>query len=94
MALVLGAVYPDVFAAVGVHSGPPYRSATNSRTALAAMHGRGVEPDYLEVVDTGDLSPVARVDGEALLAVAARVGPTRLIDNTILSTNGKGGTRA
>jgi pantoate--beta-alanine ligase len=62
--------------------------------ALAAMRSRGVEPDYLEVVDSGDLSPVARVDGEALLAVAARVGPTRLIDNTILSTNGKGGTRA
>ena len=61
--------------------------------ALAAMHGHGVEPDYLEVVDSDDLSPVARVDGEALLAVAARVGPTRLIDNTILSTNGKGGTR-
>jgi pantoate--beta-alanine ligase len=62
--------------------------------ALAAMHGRGVEPDYLEVVSIDDLSPVARVDGQALLAVAARVGPTRLIDNTILSTNGKGGTRA
>jgi pantoate--beta-alanine ligase len=62
--------------------------------ALAAMQGRGVEPDYLEVVSTDDLSPVARVDGQALLAVAARVGPTRLIDNTILSPNGKGGTRA
>jgi pantoate--beta-alanine ligase len=62
--------------------------------ALAAMHGRGVEPDYLEVVSIDDLSPVTRVDGQALLAVAARVGPTRLIDNTILSTNGKGGTRA
>src|ERR687887_111666 len=60
-------------------------------TALKAMHARGVEPDYLELVSTDDLSPIARVDGEALLAVAARVGPTRLIDNTILSTNGKGG---
>jgi pantoate--beta-alanine ligase len=59
--------------------------------ALAAMHGRGVEPEYLEVVSTDDLSPVDRVDGQALLAVAARVGPTRLIDNTILSANGKPG---
>jgi pantoate--beta-alanine ligase len=59
--------------------------------ALAAMHGRGVEPEYLEVVSTDDLSPVAHVDGQALLAVAARVGPTRLIDNTILSANGKPG---
>jgi pantoate--beta-alanine ligase len=60
-------------------------------TALQAMHDHGVEPDYLELVSTDDLSPVARVDGQALLAVAARVGPTRLIDNTILSANGKPG---
>jgi pantoate--beta-alanine ligase len=59
--------------------------------ALQAMHDHGVEPDYLELVSTDDLSPVARVDGQALLAVAARVGPTRLIDNTILSANGKPG---
>jgi pantoate--beta-alanine ligase len=56
-------------------------------TALAAMRDRGVEPDYLELVRTDDLQPVTRVDGEALLAVAARVGATRLIDNTILSAN-------
>jgi pantoate--beta-alanine ligase len=60
-------------------------------TALRAMHDHGVEPDYLELVSTDDLSPVARVNGQALLAVAARVGPTRLIDNTILSANGKPG---
>jgi len=60
-------------------------------TALQAMHDHGIEPDYLELVSTDDLSPVARVDGQALLAVAARVGPTRLIDNTILSANGKPG---
>jgi pantoate--beta-alanine ligase len=60
-------------------------------TALQAMRDHGVEPDYLELVSTDDLSPVARVDGQALLAVAARVGPTRLIDNTILSANGKPG---
>jgi pantoate--beta-alanine ligase len=65
-------------------------AATLRETALQAMHDHGVEPDYLELVSTDDLSPVARVDGQALLAVAARVGPTRLIDNTILSVNGKG----
>jgi pantoate--beta-alanine ligase len=59
-------------------------------TALQAMRDHGVEPDYLELVSTDDLSPIVRVDGEALLAVAARVGPTRLIDNTVLSTNGRG----
>ena len=59
--------------------------------ALAAMRGHGVEPDYLEFVRTDDLSPVARVDGEVLVAVAASVGSTRLIDNTILNANGRPG---
>jgi pantoate--beta-alanine ligase len=59
--------------------------------ALAAMRARGVEPDYLELVRTDDLSPVTRVDGQVLVAVAARVGPTRLIDNTILNANGQPG---
>jgi pantoate--beta-alanine ligase len=59
--------------------------------ALAAMRGRGVEPEYLELVGIHDLHPVARVEGDALLAVAARVGGTRLIDNTILRSNGTPG---
>jgi pantoate--beta-alanine ligase len=59
--------------------------------ALAAMRERGVEPDYLELVRTDDLSPVSRVDGEVLVAVAASVGSTRLIDNTILNANGQPG---
>jgi poly(hydroxyalkanoate) depolymerase family esterase len=42
MALILGATYPDVFAAVGVHSAPAYRSASNGRSALVAMNGRGI----------------------------------------------------
>ena len=60
-------------------------------TALAAMRERGVEPDYLELVRPDDLSPVARIDGEVLVAVAASVGSTRLIDNTILNANGQPG---
>jgi pantoate--beta-alanine ligase len=59
--------------------------------ALTAMRARGVEPEYLELVGTHDLEPVDRVDGETLLAVAARVGSTRLIDNIVLSANGKPG---
>ncbi len=41
MALILGATYPDVVAAVGVHSAPAYRSASSGRSALGAMRGRG-----------------------------------------------------
>jgi pantoate--beta-alanine ligase len=68
------------------------RDAASLRAAaLDAMHARGVEPEYLELVRTDDLQPVTRVEGDALLAVAARVGGTRLIDNTILRSNGQPG---
>ncbi len=56
--------------------------------ARAAMEPYAVEPEYLELVSTTDLTPLAAIDGEALLAVAARVGDVRLIDNAILTTNG------
>jgi pantoate--beta-alanine ligase len=52
--------------------------------ARAAMEPYGVEPEYLALVSPDTLSPVSTIDGEALLAVAARVGAARLIDNTIV----------
>jgi pantoate--beta-alanine ligase len=45
---------------------------------------RGVEPDYVAVADPVKLEPVAVVDASTVVAVAARVGPTRLIDNIVL----------
>jgi|SRR5829696_544523 len=54
------------------------------RVATKAMLARGVDADYVAVVDPTTLAPLARVDGRALLVVAAHVGPVRLIDNAIL----------
>lgn len=48
-------------------------------TVRAAMSG--VRIDYVEMVDADTLQPVERVEGTVLLAVAAFVGPARLIDN-------------
>jgi len=45
----------------------------------------GVRPDYLEIVDPDTLDPVAEIRSGALVAVAAFVGATRLIDNVVLS---------
>jgi pantoate--beta-alanine ligase len=44
----------------------------------------GIEPEYLELRSATDLTPAERVNGATLLAVAARVGRARLIDNTML----------
>lgn len=44
-----------------------------------------VRLDYAEVVDADDLTPVARIEGEVLVAVAAFVGRARLIDNMTVS---------
>ncbi len=41
MAVILGRVYPDIFSAIGVHSGLPYGAAYSVPSALTAMAGRG-----------------------------------------------------
>jgi len=45
----------------------------------------GAKVDYFEVVDPETLEPVERVGNGALVAVAAWVGSTRLIDNLLLT---------
>jgi pantoate--beta-alanine ligase len=54
------------------------------RAARAELDAAGVEPEYMELRSAQDLSPASRVNGATLLAVAARVGRARLIDNAIL----------
>jgi pantoate--beta-alanine ligase len=53
--------------------------------ARAELEEAGVEPEYLEARDPDDLTPVAALNGRpVLLAVAARVGGARLIDNVLI----------
>jgi poly(hydroxyalkanoate) depolymerase family esterase len=44
MAVILGATYPDVFAAVGVHSGLEYEAGTDETSALTASASGGPSP--------------------------------------------------
>ena len=64
------------------------RGERSAEQVLAAareqLDAAGIEPEYLELRSTDDLQPVERVNGSTLLAVAARVGRARLIDNAIL----------
>ena len=45
----------------------------------------GVRLDYVEIVDPDTLDPVEKTENTALVAVAAFVGSTRLIDNVVLA---------
>jgi len=59
------------------------------RAAREELAGAGVEPEYLEARDAGDLSPVETFNGRpVLIAVAAQLGRARLIDNVIVETPG------
>ncbi len=76
---------PDALRAASRRAAEGERSAEGLLDAArGAMAARGVEPEYLELVDPETLEPCDRLTGEALLALAARVGETRLIDNAIL----------
>ena len=49
------------------------------------LEAAGIEPEYLEARDAEDLAPVAELNGRpVLVAVAARVGGARLIDNVLI----------
>ena len=71
MALILAATYPDVFAAVGVHSAPAYRSASNGGNALGAMRGRGALPPPLA---GARMAPLVVVQGTGDSIVHGRSG--------------------
>jgi pantoate--beta-alanine ligase len=43
-----------------------------------------VRPEYIAITDSSTLTPVDSVDSGTVIALAARVGNTRLIDNIIL----------
>lgn len=51
---------------------------------LTSLRQAGFEPDYLEL-RTPDLGQVTATTRDAILLVAARLGPTRLIDNLSLT---------
>lgn len=44
----------------------------------------GVQIQYIAIVVDGTLTPVERIDGPTTIALAATVGKTRLIDNTVI----------
>jgi poly(hydroxyalkanoate) depolymerase family esterase len=78
MAVILGATHPELFAAVGVHSGLPYRAAHDVTSALAAMKaaapcrgGDRAVPAVPTIVFHGDAdATVDPCNGERVVAAA------------------------
>ena len=53
--------------------------------AISELRSAGVQPEYVEARSAEDLSPIAELNGQpVLMAVAARVGRARLIDNVVI----------
>ncbi|MGN6815692.1 MAG: pantoate--beta-alanine ligase [Solirubrobacterales bacterium] len=66
----------------GAHAGSLGLGLEAARRELEAA---GIEPEYLEARDAETLSPVKQLsDRPVLVAVAARVGAARLIDNVLI----------
>jgi len=78
MATIMGTLYPDLYAAVGVHSGLPFASANDLPSALAAMKGdfrRGPsagQPLPIIVFHGDRDTTVHPANGEELVAQGAR----------------------
>jgi len=85
MAVVLGATYPDLYAAIGVHSGLPYACAQDVPSAFAVMHGGAsanapsvqLAPTIPTIIFHGDRDSTVNVANADAIAEQARAGRTK-----------------
>jgi pantoate--beta-alanine ligase len=85
-ALVLSRALTDAADAVAAGERSADRVAASVRAAVASEPLVALE--YVDVRDAYELTETTRIDGAVLVALAARVGITRLIDNVALFVDG------
>ncbi|MCZ7535354.1 MAG: pantoate--beta-alanine ligase [Acidimicrobiia bacterium] len=82
-------LFESLRAAADAVAGGERDAATVAEMLRGSIAARdGVEIDYAEVRDAAEMTTLDRIEGEVLLAVAARLGETRLIDNVRLTVRG------
>jgi pantoate--beta-alanine ligase len=81
-ALVLNRALTRAADAIGNGERDPKAVAQLVREAVAAEPSVALE--YVEVRDPRTIAPMTTIEGSVLVAVAAKVGTTRLIDNVLL----------
>ena len=98
MAVILGRTYPDVFAAVGAHSGLPYKSARDVSSAFATMGGNvSGSPSVVTnpvptIVFHGTTDSTVNASNGQRIADEARPSGTEVLDDGI--TNGRNYARS
>ena len=105
MAVVLGEAYPDVFAAVGAHSGLPFASAHDIPSAMAAMKsgrgksgpvvaagGRNCTQAVPTIVFHGDRDPTVQHANGAAIVRQARDAHASTTNGSTLATSTEPGT--
>lgn len=100
MAAILAAAYPDLYAAVGIHSGLPVGSAHDVPSAFAAMKGRGKQTRFKAcrepvpaIVFHGDYDHTVHPDNGAdvlaqCLGISSRNGGGACAEYQVNTTNG------
>ena len=71
-------------AAHALHDAGERDASAIRAAAIDVLAAAGIVPEYLELRDAETLAPVATTERDTLIAVAARVGAARLIDNHTL----------
>ncbi|VTU19541.1 esterase, PHB depolymerase family [Variovorax sp. RA8] len=98
MAALLGELYPEVYAAVGVHSGLAARAGSDLQTALAAMRGAGTPGEGAEtgmptIVFHGDRDDTVHlVNSEHVIDASMGVG-CAFVSSDECSADGRRATR-
>jgi pantoate--beta-alanine ligase len=89
----IAALFPAVLAAA-VEQLAGEAAAPVLARARTALEAAGFSVDYIELRDASTLVPVGRVDADARLLGAVRIGRTRLIDNMAVPARSPAGPGA